>query len=92
MTDIPCPKCGYSEEHYRGYGLAAGPMGCYTFCGKCNTLLEFSPDLDDLSEEAVKRIQEWAEKQHKSVWGDVNMELIIPLCEQFPDDEPLNHF
>jgi hypothetical protein len=43
MSHITCPKCK-TRDHTSGYGLAAGPIGAYTFCNTCDGLLEFSPD------------------------------------------------
>ena len=40
MSHVTCPKCG-SNDHMTGYGLAAGPMGAYTFCQGCDELIEF---------------------------------------------------
>lgn len=66
MSHITCPKCG-STEHTVGYGLAAGPMGTYTFCDGCDALIEFWPDLEGLNEADVERIQaiteEWRKQQ-----------------------------
>ena len=61
MSHITCPFCG-SREHTTGYGLAAGPLGAYTFCDECDELLEFSPDLSGLNEEDVGRLQAQAEE------------------------------
>lgn len=45
MSHITYPKCG-SNEHYCGYGLAAGGVGSYTICLGCDALLDSSPDPD----------------------------------------------
>jgi len=50
MSHVTCPKCG-SRDHTQGYGLAAGPMGAYTFCNACDSLLEFMPDSTYTDEE-----------------------------------------
>jgi hypothetical protein len=42
MSHLTCPKCG-SNEHYQGYGLAAGPLGSYTVC-ECGEILENKSD------------------------------------------------
>ena len=68
MSHLKCPKCG-STEHTSGYGLAAGPMGSYTFCDGCNALLEFAPDLEGLPEEYAKQLLADAEVRRKEVWG-----------------------
>ena len=44
MSHIKCPECG-SNEHYSGYGFAAGGLGGYTIC-ECGKTLEFKSDLD----------------------------------------------
>lgn len=71
MTHLVCPKCG-SNEHTAGYGLAAGPMGSYTFCDGCDILLEASPDLQGMEDEKedCKKIVENLQKHMKFVWGD----------------------
>lgn len=43
MCHITCPNCG-TRDHTSGFGLAAGPMGAYTFCDNCDRLLEFTLD------------------------------------------------
>jgi hypothetical protein len=48
---MKCPLCGFSGEHESGYGLAAGPMGAYTYCGSCERLIEFSPDTEGMTDE-----------------------------------------
>ncbi len=58
MSHLTCAKCG-GNEHYQGYGLAAGPLGSYTIC-ECGALLEFRPDTDGLSDEEAKRVTELA--------------------------------
>lgn len=73
MSPIICPKCG-CNEHLSGYGLAVGPMGAYTLCGGCRTLLEFTPDLDDLPDDAAKRILAGVEKWRMEVWGSTSVE------------------
>ena len=42
MSHICCIAC-HSNEHYQGYGLAAGGIGAYTIC-ECGEILEFKPD------------------------------------------------
>ena len=69
MSHLTCPKCG-SKEHSTGYGLAAGPMGAYTFCDGCDVLLEFTPDLEGLDDERAARIQARVDAALKEVWGD----------------------
>ena len=54
MSHVVCHHCG-SNEHYSGYGLGMGPMGCYTVC-KCGTLLEFVPDLQGLKPDTARHI------------------------------------
>lgn len=68
MTHLVCPKCG-SKDHTSGYGLAAGPMGGYTFCDGCDELLEFSPDLEGLDLETANKIIEGYNKKMEEVWG-----------------------
>jgi len=68
MSHLTCPKCG-SKDHISGYGLAAGPIGFYTFCDNCNVILEFTPDLEGVPEEAAKKILAEVEKQRIEVWG-----------------------
>ena len=55
MSHITCPFCG-SNEHTVGYGLAAGPMGSYTFCDSCDELIEFTPDLGGVPAKIASRI------------------------------------
>lgn len=81
MTHLVCPKCG-SNEHTTGYGLAAGPMGGYTFCDGCDTLLEFSPDLQGLSKEEANRIIESYNKQMREVWGDKHIDMALVTEDQ----------
>ena len=69
MSHLTCPKCG-SKEHTIGYGLAAGPMGGYTYCDGCDELLEFWPELTGLSEEDAKAILTSVEEWRKRVWGE----------------------
>lgn len=69
MNHLTCPKCG-SNDHTTGYGLAAGPMGGYTFCNGCDELIEIFPDLDGLEEDHAARITASAEKHLRAVWGD----------------------
>jgi hypothetical protein len=69
MSHITCPKCG-SNEHTSGYGLAAGPMGAYTFCNGCETLLEFFPDLEGAPPEQIQKIRANINQWRKEVWGD----------------------
>jgi hypothetical protein len=61
MSHITCPYCG-SNDHTSGYGLAAGPMGSYTFCNKCNELIEFSADTEGMSEDQIQRLQKMGEE------------------------------
>jgi hypothetical protein len=68
MSHLTCPKCG-STEHTQGYGLAAGPMGAYTFCDGCDTMLEFCPDLEGLPEDLAKSILLEVARWHTEVWG-----------------------
>ena len=65
MSHITCHKCG-GNEHYMGYGLAAGPMGSYTFC-ECGELLEFSPDLEGVPQERAAEIQRDVQKWRDSL-------------------------
>ena len=46
MSHIICPKCG-SQEHYSGYGFAAGGLGGYTIC-ECGEILEFHQDQESM--------------------------------------------
>lgn len=54
-TGIECPWCRKSNI-YRGYGLAAGPMGAYAFCEDCDELVWFQADTQGLSEEHISRL------------------------------------
>ena len=69
MSHLTCPKCG-SNEHTSGYGLAAGPMGAYTFCNGCDELIEFVFDVEGLDEAHTKRLLDMAEKHLSEVWGE----------------------
>ena len=51
-----CPYCG-SASHVTGYGLAAGPLGSYTFCNGCDELIEFTADVDGVSDDHIARLQ-----------------------------------
>lgn len=66
MSHVICHKCG-SNDHIQGYGLAVGPMGAYTYCDNCDELLEFSPDLEGVSEDQAKEIQRKTDEWRKSV-------------------------
>lgn len=55
MSHVTCPACG-SNDHLSGFGLAAGPMGAYTFCNQCDKLLEFSPDSSYTDEERAQAL------------------------------------
>ncbi len=68
MSHVICPFCG-SNEHTSGYGLAAGPMGAYTFCNDCDELIEFSSDLEGLDDETAVRL--------KKMESDLNAKLEI---------------
>ncbi len=68
MSHVTCPKCG-SNEHTSGYGLAAGPMGAYTFCNGCDELIEFQPDVEGLSEEEAETQRQRARDHLNKVWG-----------------------
>ena len=52
---LSCPLCDCKSTTF-GYGLAAGPMGAYTFCDGCNELIEFFPDTEGMEEEQEKRV------------------------------------
>lgn len=52
-----CFFCGADDLSY-GYGLAAGPLGAYTFCNKCDQLLAYEPDMKGLNGEDAKRLRE----------------------------------
>jgi hypothetical protein len=67
---LTCPSCGYSGEHNQGYGLAAGPMGSYTFCAACNELLEFIPDFEGIPEETVIKVKAFVADWRKKVWKE----------------------
>jgi len=69
MSHVTCPKCG-SNEHTAGYGLAAGPMGSYTFCDGCDSMLEFSPDLEGMPPERAEKILADVAKWRKEFWGE----------------------
>lgn len=70
MSHLTCPKCK-STDHTQGYGLAAGPMGAYTFCNSCDELIDFTPDLDGLEgTEAYAQIVEGLDKRMTELWGD----------------------
>jgi hypothetical protein len=45
MSHMICSKCG-SNDHYHGYGFAAGGLGTYTLCLGCDEVLERTPDPD----------------------------------------------
>lgn len=69
MSHLICPKCK-SNNHTTGYGLAAGPFGGYTYCDDCETLIDFVPDLDGVSDEEAERIKANVAKWRKETWGD----------------------
>lgn len=69
MSHVTCPKCG-SNDHTSGYGLAAGPMGFYTFCNGCDVLLEFCPDLEGVPEDRAQKLLAGVEEWRKEVWGE----------------------
>jgi len=49
MSHVSCIKC-HSNEHYQGYGFAAGfGLGAYTLC-ECGAVLEFYPDQENIPE------------------------------------------
>jgi hypothetical protein len=73
MSHLTCPKCG-GTDHTQGYGLAAGPMGAYTFCDGCDAMLEFCPDLEGLPEEHAQRILADVEKWRAETWGSQSRE------------------
>ncbi len=75
MTHLTCPKCG-SNKHSSGYGLAAGPMGGYVFCEGCDSLLEFSPDLQGLDMETCNKIIDGYNKTMRETWGDKHVDMI----------------
>lgn len=53
-----CFFCGADDLSY-GYGLAAGPLGAYTFCNKCDQLLAYEPDMKGLNGEDAARLREY---------------------------------
>ena len=55
-----CQFCG-STAFTEGYGLAAGPMGAYTYCDGCDRLIAFAPDYDGLSDTEAARVKAWAD-------------------------------
>jgi hypothetical protein len=67
VSHIECPDCK-TRNHVSGYGLAAGPMGQYTFCEDCGELLEFDPDVDDFPEDDAAKIiancQKWRDEKY----------------------------
>lgn len=74
MSHVTCPKCG-SNEHTSGYGLAAGPMGGYTFCDGCDALLEFSPDLQGLDVQTCNKIIDGYNAEMRKVWGNKHTDM-----------------
>lgn len=67
--DFPCPFCGATCEHIRGYGFGAPALGAYTYCGSepCGKLIEFAPDLEGLDEATAARIQKQADEWRATV-------------------------
>lgn len=56
MNYVLCPYCG-SDDHVSGYGLAAGPMGSYTFCNTCDQLISFRADYEGLPEDRIVKLK-----------------------------------
>ena len=51
MSHIKCIECG-SNEHFSGYGFAAGGLGAYTIC-ECGFVLEFKADPENEANEST---------------------------------------
>lgn len=69
MTHLTCPKC-QSTDHTTGYGLAAGPMGSYVFCNKCDELIDFSPDQEGMSDEWIAKSNLRLDMHMRALWGE----------------------
>lgn len=55
---LVCPVCDQRTRNTCGYGLAAGPIGAYTFCDACDYLIDFMPDSDHIEdEEEMKQLK-----------------------------------
>lgn len=52
-----CFFCGGSKLSTE-YGIAAGPLGVYTFCDSCEQLIGYAPDFDKLDPEDVASVSE----------------------------------
>lgn len=55
MSHVTCPECG-SNEHYYGYGFAAGGLGGYLMC-ECGYVFERHPDQDVESQAKPKELR-----------------------------------
>jgi len=62
MSLPTCPICD-SVERATGYGVAAGPIGFYSFCEGCDNLLEFSLDYEGLGTSLVEKLQEFQKQR-----------------------------
>lgn len=84
MSHIECFKCK-TRNHVTGYGLAAGPMGKYTICEDCSTLLEFDPDVDDLPDEEAAKIiagcQKWRDETYPNGLPEGTQMRPLPVIE-----------
>lgn len=69
MSHITCLSCKSAENHVTGYGFAAGPLGGYTLC--CEYVLEWSPDIDDLSEEQLEEARRLVKKAAQNGIGEL---------------------
>lgn len=69
MSHVTCPDCK-GNEHYTGYGFAAGPLGGYTIC-ECGTLLEFYPDTDGMPDDFIEKMRKFVDEWYAEVWGNV---------------------
>lgn len=43
-----CPVCDAYTTQIGGYGLAAGPMGSYSYCDNCDHLVDYWRDQDGM--------------------------------------------